>query len=200
MREHYLGVSGRRRLVEALADQELVNHNMPIAQELADEVSLEDLQKGKQLYVQGERNNVLYFLLSGSIDLSIQDQPIATLTPGQCIGEFPILAPNLQYTVTAVAREQSVVASMPEAKLLLTASKHPEIWKHMARMLVNRLYRTSEPKPGPAPSGVIRPGDLTIGQIWRALTVTHFWAIITALFTLLAAVATASYKLGTVFR
>ncbi len=200
MKEQYQR-NNKRRLVEVLAEQELVKNNMAIAQELADEASLEEVQKGKQLYVQDEPgNNVLYFILNGSIDLSIQDQHVATRKSGQCVGEFPILHPSLNYTVTAVAREQSVVASMSKGKFLSIASKHSEIWQNMARMLVTRLYDTTESKTGPtpSPSGVIRPGDLTIGQIWRALTVGQLWAIIAALFSVLAAVAGASYKLGTV--
>src|SRR5262249_31948375 len=131
---------------------------------------------------------------------SSQGQPVATLQPGECFGEFPILDPSSNYTVTAVAREQCVVASMPEGKLLSIANKHSEIWKNMARMLVNRVRSANESKPVPTPTGLIKPGDHTIVGIWNSLTVSQFWTIIVVLFSILAGVATVSFKLGTLVR
>jgi hypothetical protein len=200
MKERYEGANSKR-LVEAIADQELVNHNRPIAEKLAKKASLQDLQEGKQLYVRGEPGkNSLYLILSGSVDLSVQGRHVATRTSKQCIGEFPILDSGLSYTVTAVAREPSVVAAISEKNLLAVADEHPAIWRNMARMLVERLYGTSKTDPGSAASNGVKPGDLTITQIWRGLSVGQLWAVIAALFSLLAAVASASYKLGSVFR
>jgi CRP-like cAMP-binding protein len=198
MIERYQGAN-RGRLVEALADQELVRHDMAIAREFADHASLQELQKGKQLYLLGEPGkNVLYFILSGSVGLLNLDKQVTTLKPGQCIGEFPILDSSLSYTVTAEAREQSVVASLPEGKFLSIAASHPEIWKNTARMLVTRLRGTSASGPG-LPS-VLRPGDLTIVQVWRSLTVGQFWGVIVACCSTLATVAGVAYKLGSAAR
>jgi CRP-like cAMP-binding protein len=191
MIDAYRGVN-KGNLVKALADQELVKNDMAIAQEFADQASLQELQKGEQLYLQGQPGkNVLYFILSGSVDLTNMGQPVSTMKSGQCIGEFPILDPSLGYTVTAVARELTVVASLPEKKFRSIVANHHEIWENTARMLVTRLYRTNASGPG-----VLRLDDLTIGQIWRSLKVSQFWGVIVACCTTLAAVAGVAYKLG----
>lgn len=46
---------------------------------------------------------------------------------------------------------------------------------------------------------VLSPEKLSIGQIMSSLTVPQLWALVIAFFTLLAAVATISYKLGSGF-
>ena len=132
MLERFEGKNGKRRLVEVLAEQELVQHNDIIARKLADITKVEDFQKGKQLYVQGEPGkNFLFFVLRGSIELSVQNKRVAILEPGQAVGEFPIVDPSLNYTVTVVAREQSVVARVSEEQFLSIARDYPEIWKNL---------------------------------------------------------------------
>ena len=198
MLERFEGKNGKRRLVEVLAEQELVQHNDIISRKLADITKVEDFQKGKQLYVQGEPGkNFLFFVLRGSIELSVQNKRVAILEPGQAVGEFPIVDPSLNYTVTVVAREQSVVARVSEEQFLSIARDYPEIWKNMAKMLVTRLRKTSEPQQEPSSSEAVKPGEITIGKLMSSLTVAQLWTIIVAIIGALAAVATVSYKMGT---
>lgn len=145
MLEHFEGSKGRHNLVEAFAKQELVDRNDTIASKLAHVAALEALDEGKSLYVAGDPGRgALFFLLHGSLDLLFQGQRVARLQPGQCVGEFPILEHSVNYTVTAVAREQSVVASVSEENFRSIASEHPELWKNMAKMLAWRLFRANE--------------------------------------------------------
>jgi CRP-like cAMP-binding protein len=75
MLARFEGKDGRQRLVELFAKQKFVQHNNAIANRLAETSKLEELQKGKRLYTEGEPGkHALYFVLSGSLDLSVQDK------------------------------------------------------------------------------------------------------------------------------
>lgn len=199
MLERFEGRDGRRRLIEVLADQRLVQHNDAIAQKLTDMVRVEEFPEKKQLYVRGESGkNVLYLVLSGSIDLAIQEKHLATLEPGQFVGEFPILNVSLDYAVSVFAREKSVVASVSEQQFLSLASEYPEIWKNMAKELATRLKNTNTVKQRLAASGAIKLEEITIGEIWKGLTASQLSIIITTIFAALSAVATVAYKMGTI--
>ncbi|SRR5882762_3615981 len=198
MLERFEGKDGKRRLAEVFAEQALVQHNDTVARKLAEAAKIEDVQKGKQLYVQGEPGkNSLFFVLGGSLELSVEGKRVAILEPGQAVGEFPIVDPSLNYAVTVFAREQSVVARVSEEQFLSIARDHPEIWRSMAKMLVTRLRKTDESRQGPGGAEVVKPGALTIGDLIRGLTVDQLWKIIVAIVGALAAVATVAYKIGT---
>jgi CRP/FNR family transcriptional regulator, cyclic AMP receptor protein len=200
MRERFEGKDdGKRRRQEVFAQQEIVQHNDTIARKLNDLAQVDELQKGQQLYIQGEPGkNSLFFILSGSFDLSVQEKHISILKPGQAVGEFPILEPSLPYTVNVVAREQSVVARVSEEQFLSIATEYPEIWKNMARMLVNRLRDANElhEKDQQTAPKELRPGDLTIVQLISGLTGAELWAIIVAIIGAISAIGTVAYKIG----
>jgi CRP-like cAMP-binding protein len=184
-------------LTEILSDQRLIQHNDTIARKLADMVKVEELPETKQLYIRGEAGkNCLFFILSGSIDLLIQDKHIATLEPGQFVGEFPILNASLDYDVSVVAREKSVIASVPEHQFLSVTMDYPEIWKNMAKELATRLRKVNTAKQQMDAMCAIKPEELTIWTILKSLTVQQSWIIIVTIFTVLSTVAATAYTMG----
>jgi len=130
-------------LAKALAGQELVQHDHAIASKFAEIARVDPIPEGGQLYRQGDVRKVLFFILDGSVDLSVDGKHVATLGSGQCVGEFPIIDPSLQYTVTAVASEEGWVASVSEEQFRSVASKYPVLWENMAKMLVTRLLNAN---------------------------------------------------------
>ncbi len=197
MRERFEGIGGKRRLVEVFAEQELVQHNDAIACKLADLAEVEEFPKGKQIYIKGESGkNSLFFVLGGSFDLSNQERCIAILTPGQAVGEFPIVDPSLTYDVTVLAREQSLIARVSEEQFIKIMRDYPEIWKNMAKMLVTRLREVHELSSKGEASKRINPGDLTIVDLISGLTVPQLRASIVAIIGAFVAVATVAYKIG----
>lgn len=200
MPERYLGEEGKERLVEVFNQQELVLHNENIARKMAKVATVEGFKENKQLYVQGEPgNNFLYFVLSGSFILYVkdQDEPVATIKSGQAVGEFPIVSPSLNYTVTVFAKERSVIARVSEKQFLLIAEDYPEIWKNMAKMLVTRLQEKNErPCEQVTNLNKIKPGDLTIGELLSGIPVAQSCGIVVAAVGAFTAVATVAYKIG----
>ena len=194
MPARFEGADGKRRLIGILADQTLVQHNETIARKLADRVNIEEFPESKQLYIRGEPGkNVLFLILSGRIDLSIKDRPVATLKPGQFVGEFPILHSSFDYTVAVTARDRCIVASLSEAQLLSLANEYPEIWRNMAKALAARL-RTANTDSRSTATKV--PSELTVAELLGGLKPVQLWSLLAALATLVAGAFTLG---GTLF-
>lgn len=202
MRDRFLHKDGKKRLVKAFAEQELVLQNDALAQELADAAEVKDCDEGQQLFTRGQQGqNCLFFILTGSFDLFVRDELVTTMEPGQAVGEFPILDPGLDYTVTIRARERSVVAQVTEKQLESLADDFPSIWRNMAKMLVTRLRKTNELLHNArvahqTPEAALTPGTLTIDQLIRGLTVGQLWKVGGAIVVVAAAIATVAYNIG----
>lgn len=199
MLERFEGPEGKQRLIELLADQRLIQHNEPLACQLAEIVKVEELQATEQLYFRGKTDkHALYLVLSGSVDLSIEDRPTVTLASGQFLGEFPLLNASVDYAVAVTAREKTIIASVPENKFLALANDHPEIWRNMAQELAMRLRSSNAGKPPAGASASIKPAELTMLALWQGLTPSQGWVVITAVATALGAVAGGAYKMGSI--
>jgi predicted nucleotide-binding protein len=143
MIERFKGKEGRLRLVDAIANQELVLQNRALAQRLAEAAKLNEYERDQELYVQGDPGkNSLYFVVCGAMDLLVNGRLAASIGAGQAVGEFPILDPALGYTVTIRAKETSVVARVSEGHFRSIADECGEVWKNMAKMLMKRLHGT----------------------------------------------------------
>jgi CRP/FNR family transcriptional regulator, cyclic AMP receptor protein len=199
MKERFEGKSGKRRLIDVFTQQEIVQNNQDIARKLAEISLLEEIQNGKQIYVERESGkNVLFFIIGGKFELFIKDRKIRTLESGSAFGEFPIVDPSLTYTVTAVASEQSVVARVSEEQFLAIAREYPEIWKNIAKMLVARLRKNNEATDESQKNmrNDLKPGDLTLGQLMSGLKFGQLWTMMIAFVGALAGIATVAYKMG----
>ena len=192
MQERFEGKDGNKQLTKVLADQRLVQHDEAIARKLADMVKVANIPEGNKLYVGGEQGrNILFLILSGSFDLLVKDKPVATLGAEQFIGEFPILNSSLDYTVCAVARENSVVASLTEPQLLELTKVHPEIWRSMAKELAVRLRNAAAARQLD-PLRPIKPGEVPFWEILKSLTTPQVVGILAGL----SFITSAAYKMG----
>lgn len=197
MLERFKDSYGRQRLAEAFCEQELVQHSEACAHKLAELASLETVEKGQQIYVEGAHGKgVLFFLLSGSVELSVQGHRVAALKPGQCFGEFPILDRRLPYRVTAAAGERSTIAMILEERFQSIASEYPSLWRNMARMLAHRLIDANDAKLKVGSTDTEDLKALRIGHLLKRLTIAQLWAVTLAILGAFSAVATIAYNIG----
>jgi CRP-like cAMP-binding protein len=131
-----------------------------------------ELRKGERLYVKGEPGrNALFFILNGSVEVLRENKSVTVLGPKEIVGEFPLLDPALNYTVTIEAREQTSVAQVSEKDFVGIAKTHPEVWRNMAVILADRLRHTNEASDqAHGAQRRLRPGDTTIGDLLNLLS------------------------------
>jgi CRP/FNR family transcriptional regulator, cyclic AMP receptor protein len=88
MIEQFEGQEGKRKLVELMANQELVGQNYTIAQELAKVAKLGEYKKGQDVFIEGPSSHKLYFILSGAFDVLVKGGSIREVREGEAVGEF----------------------------------------------------------------------------------------------------------------
>ncbi len=137
--DRYEGTEGRRRLVDALSSQTIVNGNLEIATALADKAVLEDFVEGTVLIEQGACDQRLVFLLSGSVTININGREVVRRTAGQHVGEMAVIDPAANRSATVLARNDTSAAILDEPEFAEIASKHPDLWRRIACELADRL-------------------------------------------------------------
>jgi hypothetical protein len=104
---------------------------------------------GETVIWQGERNDDVYFLIDGQLEVLIsrdnQSERVDLIEPGEMFGEIAFFTEDPRYaTVRAVTPSRCFV--LTDADLQLFAFKHPAILMQMAGALAKRLadmYKTS---------------------------------------------------------
>ncbi len=93
---------------------------------------------------EGEAGNEMFFILSGSVSLSKQDQPLLTMKTGDYFGEMAMLL-HLPRTLTAVAlAPNTTLAVIPRQSFNTILSENPDIMLAMLQEMASRLKITSE--------------------------------------------------------
>lgn len=139
MIERFQGEDGRRRLVEALRSQPIVEGNEDIVQALADVAEICSYVKDAALFNEGESDNHIAFILNGTVSIRIKGSPVNTRRTGQHVGEMALIDARARRSATVVAVEPTVVATVREPAFTAIADSNPRLWRLLAVELADRL-------------------------------------------------------------
>jgi CRP/FNR family cyclic AMP-dependent transcriptional regulator len=135
------GEAGRRLRIEALTNQKMVAGNKVLAEELADRVQLLAFMPTDVLIEQGDSDNHVYMILSGSVNIVVNGRVVALRGPNDSIGEMAAVEPIQKRSATVIAKEETVVAKLTEPELADIGARYPEIYKFIAKELSRRLMQ-----------------------------------------------------------
>lgn len=142
MRQRFEGIDGRRRLVTTLKCQPVVGGCDELAGTIADVGALRDVRSGEALICEGDVDNSIYFILSGSFDIKVRGRCVNERHAGVHVGEIAAIDPTQRRSATVIAREDSVVFELTESQLAKIANERPPMWRFFAiesnRRLVQR--------------------------------------------------------------
>lgn len=139
MLDRFQGESGKRLLIEAIAGQKIVAGNKKLAEELANHINLVLIELGSFLIEQGNADNDVFFILTGSFDVVVNGRSVAKRGSNDHVGEISAIDPSQKRSASVVALEQSVVAKISEDDFNKVASKFPEIYRFISKELAGRL-------------------------------------------------------------
>ncbi len=145
----FTGKGGQARLIETLKRQFLVAGDLAIARKVAKKTTTRQLRTGYCLISQGCADNDMYFILSGSCAIDVNEREIAIRRAGDHVGEIALLDTTAVRTASVRLLEPTVVAKISEADLTRIANQHPEIWRRMAIALGSRLRERNRFHPPP---------------------------------------------------
>lgn len=104
--------------------------------EAADEV---DVSPGTELIGQGHRNHEAYVIVSGTVEIEVDGDKVATVPAGQIVGELGLFGHGpASATVTAI--DEVSVLSIPYNRFDQILDETPGLAKEIARELAGRLH------------------------------------------------------------
>jgi CRP/FNR family transcriptional regulator, cyclic AMP receptor protein len=139
MERKFDGEAGRRRLLDLLREQKMVQGSDALAEELSKLVEIKDLRAGDVLIEEGGDDTDLYFVLDGVFNVIVRGKRIGQRSAGTQVGEMAAVQPGQRRSATVVAFSDSLVAKLTEADLVALGMKFPDIWRQIARELARRL-------------------------------------------------------------
>lgn len=141
MLQRFEGDAGKRLRVEALLSQKLVGGNRQLAEQMEARIRLLELKPGEVLIQQNASDNDVYLILAGKVDIIVNGRRMRSRGPNDHVGEMAAIEPNQRRSASAVVVEETVVAALTEADFSELASRHPEMYRSIARELARRLLQ-----------------------------------------------------------
>lgn len=130
-------------MFKIIRNNELVKHDDNVAQKFTEISELVVYEKGQKIFSQDQKSTgYLYLILSGRIDLLIDNRFITSIEGGQTLDEYPLLK-HLPHTVTAYCQEKTVIARISEIQFQSITDDYPILWRNLAEALTARLHEVS---------------------------------------------------------
>lgn len=160
----FSGADGRARLLAAISEQKLIQHNQSLAEMVADRVSICGFQPADVLMEQGELKHDIHFILSGSVEVQINGCVVGNRGQGDSLGEISLASPNNGRSATVIARTTTITARLTDSRFHEIASSYPEIWKPIAKVSAERLRERQKFHRPPNPVPTLFIGSSTEGK------------------------------------
>jgi CRP/FNR family transcriptional regulator, cyclic AMP receptor protein len=144
--EWFRGPEGKSRLIAELKAQPLVQEQLELANEIAQDIKLEQLSRGTVLIEQGASDSDIFLILRGDFSVAIDGRVITRLGAGRHVGEMAALTDSPR-SATVTALTESVVARIGKGEFFALAGRFPDLWRRVAAQLVERLGSSSNDTP-----------------------------------------------------
>ena len=133
------GSDGLRHRIEALRAQKILCGDLETISELAALVAIQEVAPGEILIHQAGADNDVYFILSGTFRILVNECDVAVRNGGDHVGEMAAIDQSCDRTATVIASAPSVVAKLDEGNFIRLADKNPRIWRMISLALCRRL-------------------------------------------------------------
>ena len=139
MLERFASQDGRVNLIAALRNQAALRGNDGLAKAVCERVEIIGVEPDETIIEESASTNDVYFILSGTVSIRVNDREIAIRTQGQHIGEMAVLDPGQPRSASAVAEGEVVVARVDAVTFIEIAESFPQLWRNIASELAERL-------------------------------------------------------------
>ena len=111
------------------------------------ETDVERFAAGGTIFREGDRGEVMYVVLEGTVEISANGRELEVLGPGGVLGEMALIdhAPR---SATAIARSACLLARIPEKRFLFMVRETPHFALQIMQVMAERLRRNVGRPPG----------------------------------------------------
>lgn len=134
----FSGKRCRARLIDAICNQRVVGDRR-LASRLADAGKVLEYPAGVTITQQGSATNEIYFVLSGSVAVTVNGREVARRGAGAHFGEMALVDNTARRSATITTCEPCVFLRVAEARTSVIAAKFPDFWRRVAVELAARL-------------------------------------------------------------
>lgn len=138
MVSRFTGNSGQNLLLQVLSDESVLR-GIPNLSEFITGCELREVSVGTELIKQGESDNDIFMIVSGSFDMFINGRHLTSRRAGTHVGEIAMIDHTSRRTSSAVATEHSVILRCSEEHFSRFANANPKVWRRLAVELSRRL-------------------------------------------------------------
>jgi CRP/FNR family cyclic AMP-dependent transcriptional regulator len=143
MLHRFTGDDGKQLLREILSGTTLLREPSSIDSFL-DASELIEIASGQAIIRQGESDNAIFLVVSGSFDIVINGRRVANRKVGSHFGEIASIDPTARRTATVLAIEHSLVLKCAESRFASIANDNPKIWQRIAIEMSRRLTERNQ--------------------------------------------------------
>ena len=130
---------GGDRLAGAIRQHKLVDGDQELANDFVSAGEQVDFAAGEVVYREGDAARGTFLILLGGIRLTQHGNTLQVLQQGEDFGTWPYPFSDPRYKVTATAITDTLLFHIDDERFQRVINRFPRIWKHIARIQVERL-------------------------------------------------------------
>lgn len=104
------------------------------------ETDLQTLSAGQILFKEGDDGDLMYVLMSGTLDIFVRDRLVETAEAGAIVGEMVIVDENIR-SGTVIAKSDCTLLPIGRMRFSFLTQETPHIALHVIRVMADRLRR-----------------------------------------------------------
>jgi CRP/FNR family transcriptional regulator, cyclic AMP receptor protein len=139
MIEKFQGEANRRKLLDALRRQVIVEGDDVLAERLCGVLELREYQPGDRIIEQGADDDDLYLIIAGRVSVNVYGHTIDSMKAGDLFGEMSLIDPRERRSASIFAVEQTVVAKITEPTFTELADEFSVLWRRIACCEADRV-------------------------------------------------------------
>lgn len=104
---------------------------------------VETFAAGQTIFNVGDKGTMMYVVVEGEVDVSLDGAPLETIGPGGIIGELSLVDQSPR-SATAIAKTACVVAPVGERRFLFLVQETPYFALHVMSVMAQRLRQRTQ--------------------------------------------------------
>ena len=116
---------------------------MNLAQLFRHETDLKVLPAGQTLFNHGEQSDLMYVLMSGAMEIIVNNKIVETAETGAIIGEMSMID-NHTHSATVIAKSDCSLLPIDRKRFNFLVQQTPNFALHIMRVMANRLLKINE--------------------------------------------------------
>lgn len=144
LKSRFEGSDGKRRLIETIKSQRLVEHDEALAAALVEAGEVVDFAPGTQFINQGDGDNDAYFIIDGEAGVFVNMRNVAKRTAQDTVGELALIDPSVRRSASVVALSTLTALKISEPKFKAVTVNNVKVWQALALMIADRLRQRNQ--------------------------------------------------------